>query len=85
MREVWQAQKRWDQTIVNQRLCALDSANACYDRKEMSEEKIGGMVLPVMIIGPADVELQKMPQAKKFAKRLKKAQSTEACQTRLLE
>ena len=79
MREVRQAQKWREQAVVNQRLCTLDAANACDDRKEMSEKKIGRVELPVMISGPTDVELQEMPQAKRFAKRLKKAQSTKAC------
>jgi hypothetical protein len=42
MWELGQAQKRRDQTVVNQRLGVLDPANSSYDSKEVSEKKVCG-------------------------------------------
>jgi hypothetical protein len=68
MWELGQAQKRRDQTIVNQRLGVLDPANSSYDSKEVSEKKVCGVITSVVIIRPAHVELQEMAKAQRFAK-----------------
>lgn len=78
VRKLRQAQKRRDQTVVNQRLGVLDPANSSHDSKEVSKKKVCGVITSVVIIGPAHVELQEVPQAQRFAKSLKQAQSTEA-------
>ena len=58
MREVGEAPDGWDQAVVDQALSALDSARASHNGKKVSQEKIHGMIVAVMIIGPAHVELQ---------------------------
>jgi hypothetical protein len=34
----------------------------------MSQKKVGWMILPVVIIGPANVKLQEVAQTQRFAK-----------------
>lgn len=58
MREVGEAEDGWDQAVVNQALSALYSARASHNGKEVSKEKIHGMIVAVMVIGPTHVELQ---------------------------
>jgi hypothetical protein len=58
MREVGEAEDGWDQAVVNQALSALYSARANHNGKEVSKEKIHGMIVAVMVIGPTHVELQ---------------------------
>jgi len=60
VRKLWQAQKRRNQTVVNQRLSVLDAANSSHHRKQVGEKKIGRMIVAVMVIGPANVELQEV-------------------------
>ena len=48
---------------MNQRLSILDPANSGHDGKEMSEKEICRMVVFVVILGPANLKLQKMAQA----------------------
>jgi hypothetical protein len=58
MREVGKAEDGWNQAVVDQALSALDSACAGHNGKEVSKEEIDGMIVAVMVIGPAHVELQ---------------------------
>jgi hypothetical protein len=85
VREVRQTQKWRDKSIVDQRLSALHPANPRYNRKDVRQEKIGRVVLAVMITRPTDVELEEVSQPQRFAKRLKKAQAAKACEGYFLE
>ena len=85
VREVGQAQDGWNKPIVDQALSVLDPADTGYDGKDMSQEEVHGMILSVMVIGPANVELEEVAEARRFAKLLKKTQSAKAGQTRSLE
>ena len=78
MGELGETQKRRDQAVVNQGLSILDPTNSSHDGKEVSEKKVCGVITSGVIIGPAHVQLQEVPQAQRFAKRLKQAQSAEA-------
>src|SRR5262245_35128525 len=58
MRKVGKTQDRWDQAVVDQALSAFDSSRASHNGKEVSQKKIHRMIVPVLVIGPAHVELQ---------------------------
>jgi hypothetical protein len=70
---------------VDQRLRVLDPANTGHQPKDMGQEEIGRMIGSVMVTRPAYVELEEMAEAQRFAKLLKKAQSTEPGEPRSLE
>jgi len=58
MRKIGKTQDRWDQAIVDQALSAFDSSGASHNGKEVSQKKIRRMIVPIMVIGPAHVQLQ---------------------------
>ena len=60
MGEVGQTQQGWNQPIGDQRLSILDWPNASHNGKHMSQKQISWMILPVVIIGPANVKLQEV-------------------------
>ena len=77
VREVRQPQQGRDEAIVDERLGILDPADAGHHSEDMRQEQIDGMVFPVRVVGPANVELEKVTQIQRFAELLKKGQATE--------
>ena len=45
------------------RLSVLDAANSSHHRKQVGEKKIGRMIVSVLVIGPANVELQEVTES----------------------
>ena len=60
---------------MDQRLRVLDPPNARHHGKDMGQKQIARMVAPVVIIGPAYIELKEMPEIQAFAKLPKKNQA----------
>ena len=66
---------------MEERLSVLDPSNTGHDGKEMGQEQVGGMVIPISVVWPGDVSLQETSEAQRFAKLMKEEQSAIACQT----
>lgn len=73
MGEAGQAQDGWNQSIVDQTPAVLDAADASHNGKDMSQEKIGRMIVSVGVVGPVDVELEEVPHTEGFAEQVEKA------------
>src|SRR5439155_46850 len=58
MREIVQTQQRWDQTVVDQALSVLDPTQTRHDGKHVSQKQVGGMIAPVIVVGPTNQNLQ---------------------------
>jgi hypothetical protein len=63
---------------VDQALSVLDAAQARDDGKDMGQKQVGGMIVPVIVIGPPHELLQEAANCKTPAKGVKQAQPTKA-------
>lgn len=81
MRKIRKTQNRGNESIVNERLSVLDSTDPSHDGKNMSQEQVYRMIFSVLVSWPADVKLQKVPEADKFAKLSKKKKTAVSGQT----
>jgi hypothetical protein len=70
---------------VYKALSVLDASDASHNAKDMSQEKVCGMVLPMKIIGPSNKNLEEATNCKTPAKSLEKTESTKACKARFFE
>jgi hypothetical protein len=78
MRKIVQAQQRWDESLVNQALSVLDAPQSGYNGKNMGQKKIGGMKVPVIVLGPTHRELKKVPNCKSTTEGLEQIKAAKA-------
>lgn len=62
VRKSVQTQQQRNQAVVSERLSVLDAPNSGHQSEDMSHEQIHGAIVPVVIIRPADIRLQKAPK-----------------------
>jgi hypothetical protein len=85
MREVVQTQQRRDEPVVDQALSVLDATQACHDGKDMGQEEVGGMVVPVIVIGPANRKLKEVTNCKCATEGLKQTEASKAGEAAFFE
>jgi hypothetical protein len=85
MGEVVQAQQRGNQSVVEQALGALDPTPTRHDGEDVSQKQVGGMIAPVIVVGPANEELQEAPDLQTPAKALEQTEAPKASKTAFFE
>lgn len=85
MGELGQPHQGRDQPLGEETLGVLDPAQAGHQGEDVGQEEIGGMAVPVGILGPADVELEEVPEPQGFATCLKQTEAAEPGQPGSLE
>jgi hypothetical protein len=85
MRKVVQAQQRWDESVVDQALSVLDAPQPGHNGKDMGQKEVGGMKVPVVVLGPTDGELKKVSNCKSTTKGLKQTEASKASEPAFFE
>ena len=85
MGKIVQAQQRGNEPIVKQALSVFDAAQTHDDRKDVGQKQVGGMIPPVIVVGPANKHLQEPTNLQTPAKRLKQTEPPKASKTTLFE
>src|SRR5438552_15764889 len=85
MRQIVQTHQRWDQTVVDQALSVLDPTQTRHDVKYLSQKQVGGMIAPVIVVGPTNQNLQEATNLQTPAECLKQTQLSEASQAAFFE
>jgi hypothetical protein len=80
MGKIVQTQKRWNQSVVEQALSVFDASQADHNGKDMGQKQVSGMKVAVVVIGPADIGLEKPTNCKTPTKGLEKTEATKAGQ-----
>jgi hypothetical protein len=85
MRKFGQAQERRNQAVGDQALGVFDPADPSHNAIDMGQEQVGGMIPPVIVIGPANRQLQKVTNCKCVTEALKQTEAAKASQTASFE
>ena len=85
MRKVVHPQQRRDESVVDQALSVLDATQARHDGKDVSQKQVGGMIVPVIVVGPPNEGLQKAANCKCPAKGLKQTEPSKAGEAAFFE
>jgi hypothetical protein len=80
-----QAQQRGNQPVVGQGLRALGPAQTGHDGKGVSQKQIGRMIAPVVVIGPANEDLQEASDLQTPAKTPNQAEAPKASEAASFE
>jgi hypothetical protein len=56
----------------------LDPPQTCHNGEDVSQKEIGGMVSPVVVVGPANEELQEVANLQTPAERLEETETSKA-------
>jgi hypothetical protein len=85
MGKVVQTQQRGDESVVDQALSVLDATQAHHDGKHMGQKQVGGMVAPVIVVGPPNENLQEAADLQTPAESVKEAEASKASETASFE
>ena len=80
VRKVRQAQEWRNESVVEKRLGVLDPPDPRYNRDEVRQTQVHGMVGPRVIGRPIDMGLKEAPHPQRVAKQVEQAQTTKAGQ-----
>src|SRR5215472_11193 len=85
MGKVVQTPQRRDESVVDQALSVLDATQAGHDGIDMGQKQVGRMVVPVIVIGPANRKLKEVTNCKCAAEGLKQTEASKASQAASFE
>src|SRR6516225_7081806 len=85
MGKFFEPQQRGNESVVNQALGVFDAPQTRHDGKDTGQKQVGGMVVPMIVIGPANENLQETANLQTPAKRMKEAEASKASQAAFFE